>query len=393
MEEPIKMLPKYRVPVVKKRKGKKKTHEEYIEEVKIKNPNIEVIGQYVNAKTQILHKCLIHNVEWMISPTNILSGISCPLCGNENRAKNNAMTHEEYVKKLSIENPKIEVIGEYINSKTKILHHCLIHDICWEIAPDKALRRKSGCPECAKESFYNTRAKTRDIYISELSIKNPNIELTGDYLGNKKLTQHRCRKHNYLFDAMPDTMLSGCGCKYCKSEKLKYYHLKTEDYYIEEITEKNPNVKLIGKYYDGSTPTEHLCLIHNISWCPTPAYILQGGVCPECKAEKISKGERYISEWLTTYGFEYEPQKIFSDCCDIKPMPFDFYLPKQNIIIEYDGRQHFEPIEYFGGQEKFEIQQRHDNMKNEYCKNNGISLLRIPYFKDIEEELNNFLFI
>ena len=64
-------------------------------------------------------------------------------------------------------------------------------------------------------------------------------------------------------------------------------------------------------------------------------------------------------------------------------------------MIEYDGEQHFRPIEYFGGQKKFELQQKHDTIKNEYCKNNGIPLLRIPYFKydNIEEELNNFLFI
>lgn len=61
--------------------------------------------------------------------------------------------------------------------------------------------------------------------------------------------------------------------------------------------------------------------------------------------------------------------------------------------MEYDDRQHFEPIEHFGGVEAFNRTVKHDKMKNKYCVDNGISLLRIPYYKNVEEELNNFLFI
>ena len=65
------------------------------------------------------------------------------------------------------------------------------------------------------------------------------------------------------------------------------------------------------------------------------------------------------------------------------------------MCIEYDGEQHFKPIEYFGGEAHFKIQQKHDKIKDDFCKENGISLLRIPYYKfdNIEEELNNFIFI
>lgn len=83
-------------------------------------------------------------------------------------------------------------------------------------------------------------------------------------------------------------------------------------------------------------------------------------------------------------------KKKFEDCKDKKPLPFDFYLPNNVICIEYDGEQHTKPIDYFGGIESYECTVRHDKMKNEYCKNNGISLLRIPYNKNVEEELNNF---
>ena len=75
------------------------------------------------------------------------------------------------------------------------------------------------------------------------------------------------------------------------------------------------------------------------------------------------------------------------------PIKRCIYLPNNFICIEYDGGQHTKPIEHFGGAKVFERTIKHDKMKDEYCKNNGISLLRIPYFKNVEEELNNFLFI
>ena len=60
--------------------SKKKTHEEYVEEVKVKNPNIEVLGQYNGAKIKIQHRCIKHNIYWNTSPTNILQGQGCEMC-------------------------------------------------------------------------------------------------------------------------------------------------------------------------------------------------------------------------------------------------------------------------------------------------------------------------
>ena len=61
------------------------------------------------------------------------------------------------------------------------------------------------------------------------------------------------------------------------------------------------------------------------------------------------------------------------------PLKFDFYLPDYNCCIEYDGKQHFEPIDYFGGKNGFIKTQERDDIKNQYCKNNDIKLIRIPY--------------
>lgn len=125
--------------------SRRKTHEEYINEVKDKNPNIEVLGVYVDAKTAILHKCKIDGYEWYAKPNNILSGKGCPMC-----AGNIRFTHEQYVEMVSNINTYIKVLGQYINARTHILHRCAKHDIEWMAIPACILDGK-GCRECMKE--------------------------------------------------------------------------------------------------------------------------------------------------------------------------------------------------------------------------------------------------
>jgi hypothetical protein len=71
-------------------------------------------------------------------------------------------------------------------------------------------------------------------------------------------------------------------------------------------------------------------------------------------------------------------------------LTFDFYLPEYNCCIEYDGKQHFEAIKWFGGEESLAYVQQNDLIKTQYCQNNKIALLRIRYNQDIKETLDNF---
>ena len=117
---------------------------------------------------------------------------------------------------------------------------------------------------------------------------------------------------------------------------------------------------------------------------------MRGHGCTVCNE---SHGEREIIQWLDNNSIEYIPQYRFNDCRDKYPLPFDFYLPQHNVCIEYNGRQHYEPVEFFGGNEDFKIRQIHDRMKMDYCESSGIDLLCISYQQDIGEELNKFLLI
>ena len=82
-------------------------------------------------------------------------------------------------------------------------------------------------------------------------------------------------------------------------------------------------------------------------------------------------------------NIDFEFQKRFKNCKDKNTLPFDFYIISKNICIEFDGEQHNNIIEYFGGKKGFRSRQRRDQIKNKFCKDNNISLVRIPY-RDID---------
>lgn len=117
--------------------------------------------------------------------------------------------------------------------------------------------------------------------------------------------------------------------------------------------------------------------------------IVNGSGCPYCYD---SIGERKIKSILDEMNIIYEIQKKFDDCKHHRKLPFDLYLTSNNVLIEYDGIQHFKPIEIFGGVDGFNETKKRDEIKNEYAAKNNIPLLRIPYtkFDFIEEEIKLF---
>lgn len=116
-----------------------------------------------------------------------------------------------------------------------------------------------------------------------------------------------------------------------------------------------------------------------------------GQRCPICKE---SKGEQKISDYLTNNNISFQRQYSFDDCRNIEPLRFDFAILNENgslsFLCEYDGEYHYLPIE---GEKKLKYQQKLDNIKNVYCQQNNIPLLRIPYwdFDNIEQILSQEL--
>ncbi|MDU5206285.1 MAG: hypothetical protein E6182_10000 [Clostridioides difficile] len=116
---------------------------------------------------------------------------------------------------------------------------------------------------------------------------------------------------------------------------------------------------------------------HDSHWI-IPKDLKHGYCCPICNE---SKGEKIIRLYLENNNIKFIQEHRFEDCKNKRSLPFDFYIPNYNLCIEFDGRQHFETFNHFGGEKGFELTKIRDKIKNKYCKNNGINLIRIPYYE------------
>lgn len=203
---------------------------------------------------------------------------------------------------------------------------------------------------------------------------------------------------------------SGRGCKYCGRESAVQLRTKSDEQTNIECMEICNNKKFEYKGYhreNGIVYIKYICPNHkeigiqymrkgnmsreNIIACP---------YCVESKKYKFSKGEQVIKNFLDIHDMYHIRQFSFDECKDERDLPFDFYLPNYNVCIEFDGQHHFKPVTFNGISKEqaiinHENTKKHDEIKNQYCKDHNIKLIRIPYydFKSIEQILSDLLLI
>ena len=105
-----------------------------------------------------------------------------------------------------------------------------------------------------------------------------------------------------------------------------------------------------------------------------------------------SKGEAAIAKFLDDHKIEYIWQKIFKECKDKRPLPFDFYFVHNDIeyLIEYQGEQHYKVVEHWGGEDGLKLRQEHDTIKRNFAKE-GFELIEIPYTIKTDKQFAGFL--
>jgi very-short-patch-repair endonuclease len=141
-------------------------------------------------------------------------------------------------------------------------------------------------------------------------------------------------------------------------------------------------------YKNSQTKVNIICKIHG-EFLQTPGCHLAGKGCPECS---LSKGENRVVKFFKSKKIKFKIQKTFKKCRDKGRLFYDFYVSKYKLLVEFDGKQHFEPIEYFGGLKSFKERKRRDRIKTKWAKQNGYKLLRIKYtkLKRIDTVLDNY---
>lgn len=107
----------------------------------------------------------------------------------------------------------------------------------------------------------------------------------------------------------------------------------------------------------------------------------------ECGIIHSSTGEEKIAQWLTNHAIDYTTQQSFKTLRNKHPLRFDFFIISMNVCIEFDGKQHYHPIEHWGGEERLKEYKMRDMIKTQWCKENGIYLIRIRYDENVAQRL------
>ena len=289
-------------------------------------------------------------------------------------------TQEEYKKEFEYQSKgDYLLLSSYKGALNKIkVKHIKCGNV-YEVTPTR-FRQGTRCPKCAIKK----RTKTTDEFKRELSILGNNeYKLLSDYVNNHYKVKIKHLVCDTIYEVRPDDFISGRRCPYCGGGKLRTGWL------LKKLSKVNNKIDLLDNYHDNKTPLKVKCNVCGNIWLSTTSNLLQGYGCPICNE---SHGERFIRNYLDKHNIVYESQKKFKDLKDKQPLSYDFYLPRQNLLIEYQGIQHFESVSFDGKvSSDLEKQQYHDKLKRDYAINNGYTLLEPTYKLDTQEKINNYL--
>lgn len=315
------------------------------------------------------------------------SGRGCKYCGLEKSGAARRKDLSEYNGKELSESKGFEYIGiSRHDNKIWVQFICPNHRQygIQEMPYNNMKRVVVGCQHCIG------RNDDKEIVLEEMYNANPNIELLEPYRGRTKRTKMRCVIHNVVSTKTPYEVICGRGCVQCGLEKLSQQFRTPKDVFIEELHDKYKHIDLTSGYVAKTEYANFHCNLCGGDWTDMALYVTKRG-CPRCNGISI---ETKIGEILQQYKINYIPQYSFNDCKDQRALPFDYYLQDYNILIEYDGEQHYRPVNFGGisdqrAAENLKITQRHDKIKTNYCIDNNIPLIRIPYWdkNNLEEVL------
>ena len=325
---------------------------------------------YINSNTKINISCNKCKLSFFQRPSNHLNGRGCHKCGGSKQSNTN-----EFISKSSkLHGSKFDYsYVKYINWKTEVTIKCNICKNIFKQIPNCHLNG-NGCPICA-----NKNKTTETFVISAKKLHHKKFDYSYVvYIGNKNKIKIKCNTCNFVFVQTPDNHLHGNGCPKCAGRH------KTTNEFISSA------IKIHGyrfnysptKYVDSKTKILIECNECKFNFTQLPHDHLNGNGCPKCKS---SKGELEIIKFLKNNNISYSHQHKFDTLVGIGnyPLKYDFYIQSKNILIEFDGEQHFNS-RFFKNKNipiyKFDRLKEHDIRKNKYAMDNDITLIRIPYY-------------
>jgi hypothetical protein len=375
---------------------KRITTEDFIQRsVKIHTEKYDYsLSKYVSQKDKLIVRCKIHG-NFNISPNNHLNGKGCKECGLERSKKSRLKGLEYYLIKSRLYHGNkynyCEVV--YLNSRKKVKITCPIHGEFYQSLQNHSIGH--GCEKCGHDyrSENHPRKLSLEIFQKRCSETWGDLyDISGlkDYKNNSTKFNVICKKHGN-FTTTPNQLMTNHGCIKCGLERISESQRIEYDEFLEMKVETWGDTYVIKKEdYGGYQSFKVYCKIHDFYWITNGSNFLKGHGCRRCGVT-ISKGESRITELLLEKNVLFLEQYKFIGMENKRGLRCDFYLSEYNIVIEFNGRQHYESIEFFGGLEGFKLTQYRDGLKQKYCQENDINFEIIKHDESVEDRLKNIL--
>ncbi len=365
----------------------------------IKNNNIQsldlVSDEYLSSSVKMTWVCRKCKNEFNASWNDVLQGKRyCNKCAKINRYDTVNYTDYNFLVEEKCKQLNYELLPNQniVRSNTRFKYICNKHrSYGVQVSyPNNFITDygNGGCYQCGVEK--RSLAKRKSIsYLKKITNSSGMIYEGVEYSENDKTKiLYRCPNHydKGIFKTHITNMKRNSGkCPCCIGR------FRTKDDLQNELNSNDMNVSIL-EYANYSSPIKVQCDICGNVWMTSGINLSQGHRCPKCSKSKF---ELSVENTLQSLNIDYISQYWFDDCRDKNPLPFDFYLPSKNTLIEADGEGHYKSIRRskdmsdVDALNQLKYVQYHDKIKTDYCKRNGLKLIRIPYWE--RENLTNFI--
>lgn len=283
---------------------KRLTQEQFVSKLKEKNPDITVLGEYVNINTKIRVKCNKCGHEWDVLPSSLLYlGTGCPQCHfkvmHDSFKAKHSTSSDVFYHKLNEKFNNLELLSEYRGMDKDITLRC---KDCNNVFTKKArlLLKSNGCPKCARKKVSEDKLMNcKEKFVGRMKEINPDVTILGEYEHSAKPLLVRCNICGNEWYSAPNNLLRGRGCKNCYRGSLKGHELKKnkkwvnklENNFKRKLEKMGIGVTLVSEYNGFNKNVTVRCNDCGTEYITKPGRLLRGGgKCPTCK--NIKQGRR-----------------------------------------------------------------------------------------------------
>lgn len=287
---------------------------------------------------------------------------------------NKSQINKRYLecKNLAIKKGGLCLSDECKSCTTKMLWQCA-EGHQWKATWQNIKNNNSWCPKCFHTNIGKSKRKNIEELQNFAKLKNGRL-ISNDYINGKTNLIWMCEKQ-HQWNAKWDNIKNGTWCPYCNNNaKPEYVELK--------IFANNKGGKLISDIYVNSYSNLIWECKYNHRWEATWHNVKAGNWCPKCASFKTEKICKQLLE--KKLNIKFTKTRVYFDNNNAKKfLEFDGYNKENNIAFEYHGIQHYTFPHYFHKTKRdFINMQLRDAFKEQYCAENDIRLIIIPYTEE-----------